>query len=272
MVQEVRDLGPDSVAESGAKSSANSGTVQKPLKSAAMPRPSVSDRLIHAARKAADLRAAALADPELARAVALVKAWQAYRLSHTHADLLQSPRYRAAARFFVDDLYGSGSLAQRDAELARVIPTLTRFLPDGALTTICEAIELDALSESLDHRVARQLMAAPPDPHKFDRAAYAQAYRQAGGFDERNEQITAAERIGASLDKLVRKPLLGGLLNTMRGPARAAGLISIHEFLVRGFTAFKSMSGAREFLQLTLGRERAIAQALEVGDSSQLPI
>jgi hypothetical protein len=237
---------------------------------------SVSDRLVHAARKAADLRRSALEDPELGRAVAQVKAWQAYRLSQTHEDLLLNPRYRAAARFFIDDLYGSGSLAQRDAELARVIPTLTRFLPEGALTTICEAIELDALSEALDHRVAQQLRASPLHQptgvaQQFDRAAYAAAYQGAGGYAERTEQIAAAERIGAALDKLVRKPLLGGLLSTMRGPARAAGLLAIHEFLVRGFTAFKLMAGAGEFMRLILSRERALAQALEQGDLSKLP-
>lgn len=247
-----------------------------------MSAPTVADRLVNAAQNAAQLRRTAADDAALGQAVRVVKSWQSYRLSKTHQDLLQSPRYRAAATFFVEDLYGSGSLAQRDAELARVIPTLTRFLPDAALLTICEAIELDALSEGLDHGVARQLMrAGAPNvdlPQSFsfaaavfDPAAYAEAYRRAGSFARRNEQIAAVERICCALDKLVQKPLLGGLLRRMRGPAKAAGLVSIHEFLVRGFSAFKSMGGAREFMQLIQLRERELAEGLARGDLSRLP-
>lgn len=259
-----------------------------------MSAPTVSDRLIFAAHNAAQLRRVAAEDTELGRAVWIVKSWQAYRLSKTHQDLLSSSRYRAAATFFVEDLYGHHSLVQRDAELARLIPTLTRFLPRSALTTICEAIELDALSESLDHRVANQLMLAARQTELnlaanvvrqkdstalvnrfkaevFDRTAYAEAYRRAGGFAERREQISAVDRIGSALDRLVRKPLLGRLLSSMRAPARAAGLQAIHEFLVRGYTAFKSMGGAEEFMNLVQERERELADALERGDSRKLP-
>lgn len=247
---------------------------------------SIQNRLIAAASTAAQLRQRALAEPTLALQVAIVKAWQAYRLSQTHADLLQSARYRAAALFFVNDLYGSKSLTQRDAELARVIPTMNRFLPQAALSTICDAIELDALSESLDHRVAEKLVlkgraaaaqaAVGEDDavgalEPYDRDAYAAAYRAGGGFEQRRQQIVAVQRIGQDLDGLVRKPLLGGLLASMGPPARAAGLAATHEFLQRGFSAFKAMGGAREFLRLVVSREQALAEALEQGDPSKLP-
>jgi hypothetical protein len=79
-----------------------------------------------------------------------LRAWQARRLTRTHADLLASPRYATATRFFLYELYGAKDFSQRDAELTRVIPTLSRFLPEAALGTIADAVELDALTERLD--------------------------------------------------------------------------------------------------------------------------
>ena len=42
-----------------------------------------------------------------------LRVWQAARLERTHSDLLASPRYRAATRFFLDELYGSKDFSQR---------------------------------------------------------------------------------------------------------------------------------------------------------------
>jgi hypothetical protein len=110
-----------------------------------------------------------------------LRAFQARRLAFTHADLLESPRYRAATRFFLDELYGVKDFSQRDAELARVIPTLTRFLPEAALGTIADAVELDALSERLDLATAKALVADPAIRGRpIDDDAYARAFRAAG--------------------------------------------------------------------------------------------
>lgn len=237
----------------------------------------LTKRLSDAAQAAARYRRAASADPQLSRLVFIVKTWQSERLARSHSDLLASDRYRSAALFFVHDLYGSGEHSRRDAELARVIPTLNRFLPEAALGTICDAVELDALSESLDHRVAAQLQVIERTaarlftPENFDAQAYGAAYHAAGCFAERGRQIEAVSHIGESLDKLVRKPVIFGLLKSMGGPARAAGFGAMHEFLLRGFQAFRAMGGAREFLHLVLTREKALAAALERADTSVLP-
>lgn len=229
---------------------------------------SIASRLSLAAEQAARFRLAARDQASLLAALRTIKSWQSQRLSMAHRDFLESPRYRAAALFFVEDLYGTGDHQRRDSELARVIPTLNRFLPEAALETICDAVELDALSESLDHRVAEQLMSIeqaagqPFAADRFDAAVYARAYHAAGRFDERDRQIAAVDRIGRSLDRLVRKPLVNALLQSMAPAARAAGLGAMHEFLRRGFAAFKSMRGADEFLATVLSREQGIARAL----------
>ncbi len=192
--------------------------------------------------------------------------WQARRLAFTHADLLESPRYRTATRFFLDELYGVKDFSQRDAELARVIPTLTRFLPAAALETIADAVELDALSERLDLATAQALAADPAIAERpIDDDAYARAFRVAGARTDRERQLELIEHIGRALDRLVRHPLLGGLLGAMEGPARLAGLAAMHEFLARGFRAFRAMNGADTFLRTVVQRETALMQRIRAG-------
>jgi hypothetical protein len=202
-----------------------------------------------------------------------LRAWQAARLAQTHADLLALPRYEAATRFFLDELYGAKDFSQRDTELMRVIPTLARFLPEAALGTIADAVELDALSERLDLATAQALAADPLiRARPLDADAYARAYRAAGARADRERQIELIGHIGRALDRLVRHPLIGGLLSAMEGPARMAGLVAMHEFLSSGFRAFRSMKGADEFLRTIARRETELMQRIYAGDSAALRV
>lgn len=224
------------------------------------------DRLERAAAEVAAQRQRLAADPVLRERSAALKRWQAGRLARTHGDFLNEPRYRAAARFFLDDLYGGHDFARRDAELARVIPTLTRMLPDSALATLADAVELDALSERLDEAVTDALGARLEKG--IDEAQYARAYRRACPRAEREHQLDLLLAIGRSLDRLVRHPLIGGILKAMAVPARMAGFSATHEFLVRGFDAFGEIGGASEFLRRIDGRERAILERLSSGQTT----
>ena len=96
------------------------------------------------------------ADQALAQQVSAVKAYQRERFSRTHADLLAHPRYAAAARFFLDDLYGPQDFAERDAQFARIVPALVRLFPHEVVATVESLAELHALSESLDSAMARR--------------------------------------------------------------------------------------------------------------------
>ncbi|MGE5792056.1 MAG: FFLEELY motif protein, partial [Bacteroidota bacterium] len=171
-----------------------------------------------------ELRDAARSDPVLGQDRLLVRAWQADRLARTYPDLLANPRYGDAAAFFLSDLYGPKDFSARDEALARIIPTLTRLLPAAAIETIGLAVELDALSEALDQRVAAALRRRQPGARALElsEGSYAEAYRAAGSSAERERQIWLVGRIGAALDKLARKPLIAGALRVMEAPARAA--------------------------------------------------
>jgi hypothetical protein len=127
---------------------------------------------------------------------------------------------------------------------------------------VVEALEMDALSEQLDHDLAAQLMRSELWLGQELKIGYETAYRKMAGSDRRDIQIAMVTKIGTSLDKLVRQPLLGGLLGAMAGPAKMAGLSSVYDFLWRGFCAFKKMKGANEFLQIIQARETAEDQRL----------
>ena len=234
-------------------------------------------RLRHFAREVARLRQSATASKPY---VAAIKQFQRDRLARTHADLLQSDRYRLAARFFLDELYGVKDFSSRDAELARMIPSMARLLPSSALGAIADAVELDAISEQLDDAMAALLQAAtasdrPPQataastdgaPAPLTEERYFEFYRATGKPDLRARQIALIEDIGRELDRLLGKPFLYRILKGMERPARLAGLGQMQAFLVSGFEAFRAMKGADHFIRTVVSRERELmTQAFAAG-------
>jgi hypothetical protein len=197
-------------------------------------------------------------DPGLAAAVDRLKHYQQRRFSHTYADLLDSDRYSAATRFFLDDLYGPRDFSERDGQFARVVPTLVRLFPRDTVDTVYTLARLHALSERLDSAMGARLR----DVAAIDAPAYIGAWQLTGDAEGRERQIALTLDIGASLDRLTRKPLLRQSLHLMRGPARAAGLAELQRFLETGFDTFRAMRGAQDFLGLVGQRERRLAAAL----------
>lgn len=197
------------------------------------------------------------ASPELHLRVQALKAYQQRRFAHTYADLLATPRYGAAARFFLDELYGPTDFSHRDAQFARVVPALVRLFPRDVVATVATLAGLHALSEQLDSAMAHAL--AGPE---VDAPAYVAAWRSVGHARERERQVALTLDVGRDLDALTRKPLLRHSLRLMRGPARAAGLSALQGFLESGFDTFLAMRGAQEFLGTVSAREHALLNAL----------
>ena len=197
-----------------------------------------------------------------------LRAWQSERLARTYPDLLADPRYGPAARFFLEDLYGPKDFSARDDEVARILPAMTRILPASAVRTFGLAIELDCLSERLDAAIIAALRASRTDGAvlTIDSTRYATAYRACANRPERERQIALVGEIGVALDALARKPLIARAIELMRAPAHAAGLGELHDFLERGFGAFRHMRGAREFLAIIDRRERLILDRIFEAD------
>jgi hypothetical protein len=202
-------------------------------------------------------RARRAGNPSLAGAIRRVKAYQQLRFAHTYADLLDSARYAGAARYFLDDLYGPGDFTQRDAQFARVVPAFVRVFPQEIVETVYTLVRLHALSEQLDSAMGAQLADEP-----IAAMDYIRAWQTASEPAARARQLDFTLSIGNSLDRLTRKPLLRHSLHLMRGPAKAAGLEDLQQFLERGFDTFRAMRGATEFLRIVGERERALSDAL----------
>lgn len=202
-------------------------------------------------------RAARESSPSLLKKVQAIKGYQQRRFSHTYADLLATPRYAGAARFFLDELYGPGDFSQRDTQFARVVPALVRLFPRDVVETVDTLAQLHALSERLDSAMGRHLMR-----DAVDAGAYISAWQATGQAVERELQIALTLSVGQSLDELTRKPLLRHTLRMMRGPARAAGLSALQQFLESGFDTFLAMRGAKEFLSTVSTREHLLAASL----------
>lgn len=189
--------------------------------------------------------------------LAAVKRFQHERLQATYADLAAQPRYAEATQFFLDDLYGPKDFSGRDAAMLRIYPLMVRTLPEGAVETAALAIEVDALSEALDRRLAAVLRDGP-----ITEKSYGDAYRASSTPEERERQIALVGDVAERLDRLVTKPLVYSTLKLMRTPARLAGLSDLQGFLERGFHSFRAMGGAADFLATIQARERLIASRL----------
>lgn len=196
-------------------------------------------------------------DASLRTRVFAVKRYQHERFGRDYAQMLNSPRFGEAARFFLEDLYGPADFAARDAEFKRVLPAMARLLPHAVLCTVDELIELHALSEELDLEMALALTS-----ETVDERSYRSAWRAVGRRDARERQLALLLEIGTALERHTRTAMLATTLRLMRTPARAAGLGRLQSFLERGLAAFASMRGAAGFLDAVAANERAVFELL----------
>ena len=229
--------------------------------------PTAQTELIRQLQRARALHEQRAASPALAAALDRLAQWQSRRLNETYADLADNPRYAAAIAFFGADLYGPGDFSRRDADLARVVPLMSKVLPEGVLRTIAGAMELSVLSHELDRALLERLGPAAA----LSAASYCEAYRELDERRSRERQIALIVTVGHALDRYVGKPLVRSALAAMRQPARLAGLGALQDLLERGFAAFRRMHGAAEFLATVETRETALMNAIFAGDRAPFP-
>lgn len=196
--------------------------------------------------------------PLPAAAYTQLSAWQSERLCQTHADLLESPTYGPAARYFFSDLYGPKDFTQRDDDLIRIFPHMLKLLPDQVLSIVARAISLDNLTKRLDHTLLERLMANQTFSADMSLDDYALAYQQCNNQAERLQQIDLIQQIGRDLDIYVHKTFIYLTLKLAKGPAHLAGLGELQDFLERGFSAFRNMQSADYFLTTIGEREKHI--------------
>ncbi len=230
---------------------------------------SVKDQLLADLDRSARLRQRTTEDSEFHNRRLLLRLWQAERLARSHFDLVFEPRFSAAAKFFLGDLYGPRDLGAHIDEVRRVVPVMVRTLPESGLATVARAVELNALSEDLDGAMVEAIGEAAG---RLDNEVYAAAYAEVGRQDDRRRQLDLIAECGAALDRLTHVRFIGAALKLMHKPAHLAGLGELQDFLERGYEAFGKMrGGAGEFISIVVTRERALSDALINGESDALP-
>jgi len=202
----------------------------------------------------------------------LLKQWQVNRLKITYDDLLHHNKYKAAAEFFMTDLYGAEDFSQRDADAENVYNTMSKYLPNRLLVTMGKAIQLNKMTQTLDTQLLETLVHQVGMTDELTAQQYTEAYRLCDNQAVRAQQIDMVVEVGNGVANLTRIPMTGMVLRGARRPARRGGWAELQDFLERGFAAFKQMDGVTPFLEIVSKREYQILEQIFSGAENPFEI
>lgn len=206
----------------------------------------------------------------LSPGLALLRQWQVNRLAGTYSDLIKKPRYTRAAKFFMNDIYAPKDFSQRDNDLEYLYDVMSSVLPRFLLTLVENTVELNNLSNLLDRKLLEAMENDLNLKDEITPEMYTEAYRICDNYDDRALQIALILEIGRQVDFSTRIPLVGTALRLAGGPAKRSGWGDVHDFLERGYNAFKRMKGANEFLSTVKRREMYILDRIFEGDPNPI--
>ncbi len=191
--------------------------------------------------------------------------WQINRLKTTHLHLYEEPRYHQALQFLLEDLYAPKRFIQRDADLERIFPKIVKLVPENALGTVANLVELNLLTQKLDEHLATLLRTAITST-SFEEIQYVQAFRACDNLAARKRQLQLIRITGLELERYVDSRLLAFSLAITETPAELAGLGQLHGFIRQGFSAFKTMGGVAELLDQVIQVEERLAEQIFAGE------
>ena len=191
-----------------------------------------------------------------------LQAWQRTRLRNSYTDLLIKQKFRAAGRFFLDELYGGEDFIRRDQDVDRVYPVMSRLLPADMLQTLANAMALQVISIDFDIRMTRRLVSMAIPASAIDQKLYGDCYRAVGRHRDRQRQIELILDLGHDLNRIVQRPIVVALIKLMHGPAHAAGFGALQNFLESGLKAFKLLGDGTKFIDTIAAREAEFARRL----------
>lgn len=196
-----------------------------------------------------------------------LKEWQCNRLLASHIELWKVKRFQPAIGFFISELYGPKDFSQRDADIAKVIPKMEKWLPEKALNSLSVAIHLNCLSQDIDLLMLEKFAELNVDVQNFTAADYAQAYKNCDNTAQRAQQINYIEKLGTDLGKVVKIPGISMILRMARTPAKTMGVDALQQFLEDGLNAFKKLGDVSDFIYPVVTEERRIMHALFNGEN-----
>lgn len=169
-------------------------------------------------------------------------------MRETHGEMLRSPVYGPLCEFFLSDVYGPHEVgAARVDALQSLARILGRLLPRWVYDGASRLVEMHALSDRLDDRLARALLSRGACP-AFSAAEFESAYHACDDYDERARQIDLAEASTAFAFALSRHRSVDRLLavaRRFRSLPRLGPLLAIIE---RGHRAFRGAGDIRPLI------------------------
>jgi hypothetical protein len=188
-----------------------------------------------------------LSDPALLEKYTRFVAWQTDYMLPFYDDLRTSAEFSGAVDFVVSDLTGIG-VSERDHDIARIAPIMSKMLPDKALHTMAAAMRLNARVLEINLAICRALYKDKSADAAFSELAYCAASREAGNLGECLELIQLTISVGQSLEHVIRIPMIGPMLRAMRTPARMWGFAAMQAFLEKGYATFDALADVDRFL------------------------
>ncbi|WP_100638113.1 FFLEELY motif protein [Marinobacter salexigens] len=188
----------------------------------------------------------------------IIADWQAGRLKATHQDLYQHPGYHAGLEFLLTDLYAPTGMTHRDDNIDRVFPKMVKWLPDQQLEVLAGLVELNLITQQLDLELAELLDERRIPARMVTAEHYCEVYRASQKLEQRRRQVVLVADVGQQLDRYVRNRTLGWLLSMSRTPAEMANLSDLHNFLHRGYSAFRKMDKVDVLIERLVTREQRV--------------
>jgi len=201
---------------------------------------------------------------ELSQELIQLTHWQSERLKHTHQDLYSAPNYTQGLKFLFDELYSAQDFSGRDRDLERIFPKMIKLLPNAVIDTVSLLVELNLLTQKLDHELASTLFHTLSYVD-INEQNYCEAYRHCNNQVQRTHQIKLTSTLGEKLDKYARSSIINFSLKITETPAEMAGLSELHAFIMRGFGSFHSMKGVKELMGTLTQRESQILDNIFIG-------
>jgi len=217
--------------------------------------------LLKSLTDAKNFRLLAAQNAELLGVKNSLKRFQVSRLKQTHKDFLNSPDTQEATCFFLEELYNTKDLTQRDSQTEKLIPFILKVFPKQTLQIISKAFTLDALTERLDTQMANAIILDSGNNVTITEQEYKKYCTKATTKHEREQQLNLVREVGLELCSVVKIPLISQVLKTMRIPAKIANLLEIHNFLERGFNTFKNTNNPEFFVTNIYSREMDVLQS-----------
>jgi hypothetical protein len=159
-----------------------------------------AERLKHFTERSNAAHRRYLGDAELFSRYEAFVDWQIRYMSSFFDDLRISPDCDAAIDFFISDMTGIG-ISQRDEDFARVVHVMVRMLPEKALVTLAEAMEVNARALEINIAICLELDRAPEGFAGLSEREYCRACRTCSTLPDAMELVETGYRRFHEIDE-----------------------------------------------------------------------